>query len=294
MDSFFEKLANSNLGGSSSDHLKLLGKRSARLFLEKEAESPTEAVQRAIEGEDLSKEQVRRVTEMANQALWRTEFHEGGNTDTHFEPADASRVLGAMSAKPETIVEDADSLDYYNDVPNQGLPDDFDLADAFGVKVDSPEYEALNPAGNEQRAAEKTASAVDVARHGVDVVAAELAEAGEALYQMVKRAHVTDGLGLLQIGQALGQAVQDPTFMVDVMKTASARLEAEGVRFDQREEMRKLAHPMVVNTDHPMMAQAAILEKLAFSFYTADAKLDDLKVRHAAASKALRDKLRGV
>ena len=61
----------------------------------------------------------------------------------------AKRKIATMAAKPETVLEDEGSLDYYNDVPNQSLPDDFDLADAFGVKVDSPEYEKLNPAGEE-------------------------------------------------------------------------------------------------------------------------------------------------
>ncbi|HSG29251.1 MAG TPA: hypothetical protein VLA34_12280 [Candidatus Krumholzibacterium sp.] len=292
MESFFEKLANSNLGGPSSDHLKLLGKRAARMYLEKEADSPTEAVRSAVEGEDLSKEQVHRVTEMANQALWRAEFHEGGNASTHFEPADPATVIGSMAAKPETVLEDEGSLDYYNDVPNQSLPDDFDLADAFGVKVDSPEYEKLNPAGEEQAKVEKTASAVDLARHGVDLVAGQLVEAGEDFYQMVKRAHLTDGLGILQISQAVGQAVQDPSFGIELMKTASARLESEGVKFNEKQELRKLAHVMVVNTDHPLMRQAAVVEKLAFAHYSAEGSLEDLRAEHVKAASQFRAKLR--
>lgn len=292
MDSFFEKLANSNLGGQSSEHLKLLGKRAARMYLEDGADSPTEAVRSAIEGEDLSRDQVHRVTEMANQSLWRTEFHDGGKSDTQFEPANADDVLGSMSAKPDEVSNDFGSMDYYSDVPNQGLPEDVDLADAFGLKVDSPEYESLNPAGEESREVQKTASAVDLARHGVDVILGELAEAGDKFYSMIKSAHVTDGLGILQLSQAVGQAMQDPSFASVVMKQASVRLEAEGVKFNEKQELQKLAHPMVVNTDHPLMHQAAILEKLAFSYYSADAKLEDLRAAHKAAYSAFTSKVR--
>lgn len=293
MESFFEKLANSSLGGNSSEHLKLLGKRAAGMYLRKEAGSPTDAVRSAIEGEDLSKDQVRRVAEMANQALWRTEFHDGGRADTNFEPASADTVISDMAAKADVVHDDPHALDYFSDVPNQNAGDDIDLADAFGIKVDSPEYEQLNPVGNEQAQVEKAASAVDLARHGVDVMSRHVRDASESFYQMIKKAHVTDGLGLLQISQAVGQAVNDPSFGIELMKTASGRLESEGVVFNQKAELQKLAHPMVVNTDHPIMRQAAILEKLSFSLHQAAEGLDVVKDNHARASKILRDKLRG-
>jgi hypothetical protein len=293
MESFFEKLANSSLGGQSSEHLKLLGKRAAGMYLRKEAGSPTEAVRSAVDGEDLSRDQVRRVAEMANQSLWRTEFHDGGNVDTNFEPANADDVIDSMSAKADVVHEDPHSLDYFSDVPNQNTGDDIDLADAFGVKVDSPEYEQLNPVRDEQARVEKTASAVDLARHGVDVMAGELRDAAESFYQMVKRAHVTDGFGLLQISQAIGQAVDDPSFGVELMKSASTRLQGEGVKFNEKAELQKLAHPMVINTDHPLMRQVAILEKVARSFHQASEGLETVKGKHSAATRALRDKLRG-
>ena len=294
MDSFFEKLANSSIGVQSSEHLRLLGKRAAGMYMRKEAESLTDAVRLSVEGEDLSKEQVQRISEMANQASWQTMFHESDNPDVHFEPANADDVIGSMAAKPDVVYSDAGALDYYSDVPNQSVPADMDLAEAFGLKVDSPQYESINPTGEEQREVQKVASALDTARYGVDIVAGELAEAGETFYQMVKRAHLDDGLGLLQIAQAVGEAVQDRAYGVALMKQASARIGAEGVRFDEKGEMRKLAQLMVVNTDHPLMHQAAILEKLAYSYYSAEEELGTLRTRHSSATRTLRNKLRGI
>lgn len=292
MNTFFEKLANSSSPGQSSEHLKLLGKRAAGSFMRKEADSLTAAVGQVVEGESLNKEQVRRVAEMANQATWRELFHEGGDSETHFEPANAETILGELSAKPDERYDDAASLDYYNDVPNQ--TQDVDWAETFGVKADSAEYEALSQTGEEEREQQKVAAALDFARHGVDRLAAELVVAGEDFYQMVKQAHLTDGLGILQISQAVGQATQDPAFAKMVMNSAAERLQGEGVAIDQRAELQKLAHPMVVNTEHPLMQQAAVLEKLAYAHYRSEEEHEKLQKSHRRATQALRDKLRGL
>lgn len=291
MNSFFEKLANSHLPGQSSDHLKLLGKRAAGSFMRKEADSLTEAVQRVVAEEDLNKDQVRRVAEMANQATWREMFHEGGNTDTHFEPADAAAVLGELAVKPDEVLEDSASLDYYNDVPNQ--VQDIDWEEAFGVKEGTPEYEALTTGGDETREVQKVASALDLARYGVDRALADLVGVSEEFYQMVKQAHLNDGLGILQVSQAVGQAMQDPAFAKQVMGQAVERMQREGVRIDQSAELQKLASVMVVNTEHPLMQQAAVLEKLAYAYYRSSEEHGELQKRHRQATRALRDKLRG-
>lgn len=294
MESFFEKLANSSLGSRPSEHLSLLGKRAAGLYMREEADSLTSAVRSAVGDENLNKDQVRRVAEMANQSTWRTLFHEGGENDTQFEPADADAVLGEMAARPDEVSYDTSDMDYLNDVPNQVPATGVDLAETFGMKVDSEEYAALNPASDETAVAEKTASAVDVSRHSVDLIAAQLAQASEEFYQMVKQAHLTDGVGILQISSAIGQVMQDPTYGVGLMQQVSTRLAGEGVRFDSDEEMRKVAQALVVNTEHPLMVQAAVIEKLAFSFYSADQTFDRLKAAHRHASSALRSKLRGL
>lgn len=290
MNTFFEKLASSSFPGQSSDHLKLLGKRAAGSFMRKEADSLTDAVRSVVAEEDLNKDQIRRVSEMANQATWRELFHEGGNAETHFDPADAESVLGELAARPREVYDDASSTDYYNDVPNQVK--DVDWGDVFDVKNDTPEYEALVAGGEEREEVQKVASALDLARHGVDQVLGDFIGTGEEFYQMVKQAHLTDGLGMLQISQAVGQAMQDPAYATMVMTQAADRLQGEGVRIDQKVELQKLAHPLVVNTDHPLMHKAAILEKLAYAYYRSSEEHSKLQQTHRSASKALRDKLR--
>jgi hypothetical protein len=289
MDSFLEKLADSRIGGQSSDHLKLLGKRAAGLYMGKEADSLNAAVASVVGGEDLNRDQVRRVAEMANQATWREAFHDGGEA-VHFDPANADEVMGELAVKPEEVSDDFSSMDYLNDVPNQ--TQNVDWENVFEVKADTPEYDALNSVGEDEAKVEKVASALDLARHGVDRLLVELSDTGEEFYQMVKQAHLRDGYGILQISQAVGQAVHDPSYATTIMKQASERLQREGVTFNERRELEKLAHPLVVNTDHPLMQKAAILEKLSFSYYSASNRHEELRNAHRVAHKALRDKLR--
>jgi len=292
MDSFFEKLASSSFGSQSSDHLKLLSKRAAGLYTRGEVDSLNDAVRSVVDTEDLNQEQVRRVAEMANQATWDESFHRGGQTDTTFEPADADAVLGELEEKPQVVSDDQSSLDYYNDVPNQ--TQDVDWKEVFKADNDTPEYEALNPTGPEQAAVEKTASARDVARFGVDQVLPDLVTTGEELYQMVKQAHLRDGHGLVQISQAVGQAIEDPGFALAIMKQASDRLRSEGVVIDEKDELMKLAYPLVINTEHPLLQKAANLEKLAKAYYSADAAHEELRKEHRKVHTVLRDKLRGL
>jgi CheY-like chemotaxis protein len=293
MDSFFEKLANSNPRGESSEHLKLLGKRAAGMFMRKEADSLTDAVGSVVSEEGLNKDQVRRITEVANQSTWKELFHDGGDIETHFEPANVQDVLESVAPKPDLVDGDLDSLDYYKDVPNQDSGD-VDLAEAFGLKSDSPEYEALSRASDEVESAEKTASALDLARHGVDLILSDLQNKSEEFYQLVKQAHLRDDAGILQISRALSEVVQDATFAAEIMKSASARLQSEGVRISQKNELQKIAHPLVVNTEHPLIQTAVILEKLAYAYHTSVVAHADLSARNAAAKRILRDKLRGV
>ena len=293
---FLEKLANAPLERQSSEHLKLLGKRAASLYGGNEVDSLSEAVLRvAGEEGDLNNDQVARISEMANQETWRTVFVDGGDRNASFEPANADNIIGELSQKPD--VEDAEALsmlDYNSDVPGEQVPDDVNLADAFGVEPDSEAYEALNPAQAEKDFSEKTASAADVARYGVDQAATALATAGETFYAMVKSAHLDDGHGFLQLSKAAADSMQNPHFAADMMSAILSRLEDEGVRFDQETELRKVAHPIVVNPDHPFVLAAATLERAAFEHYSADDAHEKLAASHKKAVKAVRDKLRGI
>lgn len=293
MRNFFEKLANSTNHQSSSEHLKLLGKRAAGMYASKEVSNLNDAVSSVVDGEPLNRDQIARVVETANQETWKALFVEGGDRQVHFDPADSAAVLGELSAKPDVIdASRLDDLDFSADVPNQ-RPDNIDLAAAFGIAKDSPEYEALSSAYDERVVAEKTAAVADVARYGVDNAASLLADAGETFYRLVKQAHLNDGHGFLQISKAVSTAISDQTFARDAMQKIATRLQAEGVRFNQREELRKVAQTLVVNHEHPILQAAANLERSAYTYYTASESYEKLASAHRAATRRVVNKLRG-
>jgi len=196
-----------------------------------------------------------------------------------------------MAVKPKEVENHLGELDYSADVPNQRLPD-VDLAEVFGVQKGTADYEALNPTSAQQVMVEKTASAVDTSRYAVDNAASMLAEAGETFYKLVKVAHLDEGYGILQVAKAISTIVDDQTFARDVMQKVAERLEKEGVKFNERVELQKVAHPLVVNHQHPIMQAAANLERAAFAHYSADDAHEKLAAAHRLASKTLRDKMR--
>lgn len=292
MNSFFEKLANSSSHGQSSDHLKLLGKRAAGMFSSGEVGSLNDAVYDVVSGENLNRDQVARITEMANQETWKALFVENGDRQVNFDPADPSVIIGQMSVKPQVLDDDRlTDLDFSADVPNQRPPME-DIAEAFRVSKDSPQYEALNSTTNELQAVEKTASAVDLSRYATDNAAALLADAGETFYNLVKQAHLNDGHGILQISKAVSSAIDDTTFARDLMQQVSSRLVGEGVRFNERVELEKISHALVVNHEHPLLQAAANLERAAYSFYSANEAFEKLSAAHKKACYTLQSKMR--
>jgi len=291
MNDFLTKLANSSLERQSSEHLKLLGKRAAGIYSSGETTSLNDAVHKVVQDEPLNRDQVSRVTETANQETWKSLFVESGERQVSFEPASAESVIGEMAVKPKEVENHLGELDYSADVPNQRLPD-VDLAEVFGVQKGTADYEALNPTSAQQVMVEKTASAVDTSRYAVDNAASMLAEAGETFYKLVKVAHLDEGYGILQVAKAISTIVDDQTFARDVMQKVAERLEKEGVKFNERVELQKVAHPLVVNHQHPIMQAAANLERAAFAHYSADDAHEKLAAAHRLASKTLRDKMR--
>jgi hypothetical protein len=287
-----EKLADASTSRSSSEHLKLLGKRAAGLFVRGEVDSLNEAVGRVVDEEDgLTRDQVQRVSEMANQATWDEKFHRGGDPATIFEPASSSHVLDSLAEKAVQVSEP--SLDYSNDPPKEAIPDDVDLAEMFGVKKDTPEYDALNPLGEVQATRENAKAASDTLRHTLDKLGSALHESGEKFYQMVKQAHLKYDHGVVQIAQAVALVTESPSFADEIMKTAAERLRSEGVAINTQKEMEKLAEAVVVDEEHPLLHAAASFEKAAQAYHKASRARDALEKENKRLDGYIRDKLRG-
>ena len=280
MNDFFEKLASTPKRSESSDHLQLLAKRAAGMYVNKEADSLNTAITSALRGESLNKEQVRRVSEMANQATWKTMFIEGKDNNASFDPANADTVLEGLSGKAEEAA--APVTDYLQDPPKDA-PDSEALEQAFSTES-KEDYQKLNPSGEAEEAYHKAASALDVARLGTDQLEGDLHTLSEEFYSHVKQAHLRDDCGILQIAKAVGASIDSSKFASSIMKSASSRLAKEGVRVREEDELAKTASPLIVNTEHPLIVTAAKLEKVARAYVRARAAHRDLdeQVRNPA------------
>lgn len=285
----FEKLAYSSQESQSSEHLKLLAKRAAASFASGSSPNLNDAIKSVVDGESLNPNQVARIVETANQETWKTLFHEQRNPNVDFLPGNLEDVIGAFSSKPEVTTNQPTDLDFLSDVPNQRLSD-HDLAEVFGIKKDTADYETLNPHREEGLEVDKIASARDLAVYGTDIAASNLAEAGEVFYGLFKQAHLTDGHGILQMSKLVGEVLEDSTYATDLMQQVANRLVGEGVPFNRRLELEKVSHVNVVNWEHPLLQSAIRLESISRDFYSADSTMHKLAASHKNAAKAYRSK----
>lgn len=289
-NAFLEKLASTATPATdATERLGMLGKRAAGLYMSKEAESLTEAVRSVVSSEEgLGDEQVRRITEIANQATWKELFVNQGDRNVEFEPGDSSRVLDTLTTKPQTALGNP-VLDYMEDPPGEEPPD-LDLKQLFGVKED-PTLPSFDPAREVFVEREKVAAAADVARHGIDLLRPELEASAERFYGLVKQAHLAEGAGFLQIARAVGMVTEED-FAQRVMTTAGQRLVAEGVAINELAEKVKLAEAVVVDVEHPLLVEAVRFEKLAGAYVRATKAAKALDEQETLATDSLRETLR--
>jgi len=287
---FLEKLANVPRRRGSSDQLKLLGKRAAGAYTRGEVNSLSGAVEKIVREEgDLNKDQIRRISEAANQSTWNEMFHEGGKRDTHFSPADADSVIEAVSEKADEI--EAPNMDYLKDPPKGELSDSADLEAAFASEGGS--YPSLNPHADLEGTKETLKAASDTMRYSTDKLAYALRDVDVEFYDLVKQAHLKFDHGIVQIAQAICNVVDSPSFAEEIMKTSADRLRSEGVKINPSVELEKLSHAVVVDSDHPLLKAAAKYEKLAYAYHRAIKARDALEDENRRVSGTLRDKLRG-
>ena len=265
MDPFFEKLASTpTMAKGASEAVKLLAKRAAGLYINKEAETLNAAVRSLVaEHPELNREQIAHVAQQANQAAWDVLFHQGGQ-NAEFEPASGDEVLAGLAERAQTVV--APNFDYLMDPPPQPMAEASleELASAFGVKLeDSAPIPQMSSGWEEKAEGEKVASAEDFLRHSLDRIEPLLREEEDRLYQHVKQAHLQHDHGILQISRAVAAVLDSPTFAVDLMQKMANRLLADGIQVDRQLELKKMAQVVVVDDDHPLLVSAVAVEKLA-------------------------------
>ena len=275
------KLADSSKKRESSEHLRLLAKRAAGMYISKQSDNLTAAVSESFKGENLNKHQMRRVSEMANQAAWKEMFD--GDRQVNFEPANYSDVVESFAEKVEETP--SPSLDYKLDPPSPQTPD-IDLEKEFGLKA-TEEYPSINPDSDKQEEVSKAAAAVDATRHAVNLMKSTIPELAANFFREVKHAHIFEGHSLSKIAKAVS-SVTDVNFASSIMKTAAEHLVSEGVRVNLNVERESLNQDLVVNTDHGLMKTAAKLEKIAKSLAHANNAHTKTKERHRKALETLR------
>jgi len=253
MSLFLEKLASDASRHGTGRATALLGKQAARRYIAEEAGSLSDAVHSVVEDNPgLSRDQVQRVVEAANQATWQELFHAGGN-NVDFAPADSSAVLESLSSRHAVVVAPDD--DYRSEPPQSSD----DLPRLF-PETEREELPLLNPAAEIAADQEKAASAHDALLSRVNQLEGQLEARTEELYGHIKQAYLQHDHGLLQIGSALKETLDDPDFGVHLVKVAAIRLRREGVPFDRTAELRKAANPVVVDDSHPLLKTAAAVE----------------------------------
>jgi hypothetical protein len=292
MQDFLTKLAEGTTGGTTSEHLSLLGKRAASRFMTKEADSLSAAVRSVVGEESLNRDQVERVTQAANQAAWRGLFHEGEqDPNIEFSPAKIDEVIQQPEASPAPLQQ---SMDFLEPPVGEQLPSDVSLEEAFGVDktASQDEYPELNPAAGAAALHTKTAAAEGFLRSDADRLEIEVGRLEDTFYELVKQAHLQHGHGILQIAGAVGEICEEPPFARAAMEKVAQRLQRNGVIINRASEMQKLAMAVTVDTEHPILTTYASLEKTAHAARVARSAAQQAADARKLSGDYLRDKLR--
>lgn len=282
------KLADARASSADPARIKNLGRIAAKRFIEADGGNLTSAVTSVIQEEgDLSREQIRRVAEAANQATWSTQFAGGeGNRETAFDPADVDEILEA--AAPPSVDVSSRQSDYGVDPKPRGMDQ---LLSAFDGEDVGPKYEALDPQANTRELHEKISHVRSTYSSQADLALLRVQEVGGELYEMIKQAHLS-GEPMLHIIGAVQHACEDPHFAVDVLTVAGKRLEAEVGKIDMTKQA--ASRHFVVEEDHPLVKTAAEYENLMRAFVRSSSLRDKAAEGEKRTMSALRDQLRGV
>jgi len=85
------------------EELKELANKAADLFLEDKVSSPSEGVLKVIANLNLTDQQIQRVCELTNKAVWRKLYLKGGKDRTYgFELVDSKKIISALKGKKVT------------------------------------------------------------------------------------------------------------------------------------------------------------------------------------------------
>ncbi len=251
----------------SPEALELYGKNAANLFLNEKVSLNEGVAKLAAQHEDINAEQVKRICEFANTAVYlalhdKNKTASAGSSYPQFPLADPSRVIQDLSdgAKP-TVVTPTD-LDYGRQPEKRSSAgSELSLEELFGVKTASePHYTRQSVWTEVNDSKNMLVGLRDSLTGSAQNMDLMFKEAGEAYYEMAKR-HILGGgafADVLNIAMSGGASSQgDYEKVASVLQPFISRLVLENVVSPAElekgpEEMQKVAH-RVVNFDHPMV-----------------------------------------
>ncbi len=293
----------------SGEHLEVLGKQAASLYVEGKVASLHEAIVDTVRGERLSPEQVKRVVEFTNGDAYLQEFRkEGSHKVVHFDcgPADPAQVLQDLNDGGGGSRYDRGTLDYSRSPsavhkeasigqektaeaiePVEGLPKlpklpslpkhahyEDALWESFAYRQ-APPIAMAEPLQPLVELRSKLASAVDQTESEITALELDYAAAGEQLYHQVKQATL-EGTSLADVVHAWSSVTEEPLYVKIAFRTMMPSFKRDSLfqGYDAiGESLMKQASAGEVNQEHPLVA--------AYSgFVTALNKLANMRVLH--------------
>lgn len=276
----------------SAESLELMGKQAANRFLQEGLALNESICKLAGEHQDINGEQIRRIVEYANSAVYLAKHDQSKTAGAdssypQFDLADAGRIIQEMSdgARP-TVTTQVDVE--YSRLPAKArvsAKEDV-IAKVFGIdpeKIASVDFSKETAVKQVMDAKSDLVAAKDLLEHNGERFDMALKEAQAEYYDLVKR-HMLDGHSFRDVLAAAQSSGADKMKIAEAFRPIIERLLAEKVASpamlrQMTDQLEKVAH-RVVNEKHPLvstfcsvLALEAEVEKVAMSLAEVDSQL---------------------
>lgn len=296
-----DELTNYLMNGSrhaslSAESLELMGKQAANRFLNEGLALNETIAKLAAEHQDINGEQVKRIVEFANNAVYLAKHDQSKTAGAEssypqFELADASRIIQEMSdgARP-TVTTPVDVE--YSKLPQKAKTASVHVSSIKDTVVET--MFGIKKAASVEVTKDQVVQQVMDTKHELDAMRDTLMHDGERLDMALKEAqagyyaqvknHLLEGNSFSDVLIAAQSSGADKAKIAEAMRPIVERLITEKVASPLRlkimtEQLEKVAH-RVVNEKHPlvsefssMLALEAEINKVAMSLEDVNAQL---------------------
>jgi hypothetical protein len=297
-DSLLHGLSEARHASLSPESLEQMGKQAANMFLDDGLSLNEGVAKLAGAHEDINQEQVKRICEFANTAVYLAKHDQSktagaGSSYPQFELADPNRVIQDLSdgARP-TVVTQTDLA--YSRHPAK-TEKTASAKSSVNHRVEAALEEAFKVSSVEKVAQESIVSSIMGTKHDLVALKEHLSASGEQIdlglkqasadYYDLVREHMVGGGDFTDIMAAARSVTSDNDKIAQAMRPAIERLVREKVASPARlqagiRNMEKVAH-RVVNQKHPLVETLGAIitlsdevEKVATGLLQIDRELD--------------------